>query len=60
MDMTRTLVLTLGITLATGGLPMPVNAIAQTTSATRRRNVLRRCCMNRSKPADLCNETAVM
>ena len=31
--MTRALVLTLGITLATGGLPMPVNAIAQTTSA---------------------------
>jgi outer membrane protein, heavy metal efflux system len=31
--MTRALVLTLGITLATGRLPMPVNAIAQTTSA---------------------------
>ena len=31
--MTRALVLSLGITLATGGLPMPVNAIAQTTSA---------------------------
>src|SRR5688500_16907215 len=31
--MTRALVLTLGITLAIGGLLMPVNAIAQTTSA---------------------------
>ena len=31
--MTRALVFTLGITLATGGHSMPVNAIAQTTSA---------------------------
>ena len=31
--MKRALVLTLGITLATGGLPMTVNAIPQTTSA---------------------------